>query len=89
MLVYYNLLDCVLFVTAVGNLFVAYKQQNLNIFKRAFTVSGVAKLQMMQQIEKNAPFLSIPKTSLRFIQNYAFAVDRRFECNFHAFGYCW
>ena len=57
MLIYYNLFDCVPFVTAVGNLLVPYKQQNLDIFKRAFPVSEVAKLQMMQRIEKNAFFV--------------------------------
>ena len=39
MLVYYNLLDCVPFVQAVGNLLIPYKQQNLDIFKRSFSVN--------------------------------------------------
>ena len=43
MLIYYNLLDCVPFVTAVGNLLVPYRQRNLDIFKTAFSISGVAK----------------------------------------------
>ena len=88
MLIYYNLLDYAPFVTAVGNLLVSYKQQNLDIFKRAFSVSGVTKLQMMQRFEKDAFFVCI-KTPQRFIENYAFTVDRWFECNFHTFGYCW
>ena len=57
MLIYYNLLDCAPFVTAVGNLLVPYKQQNLDIFKRAFSVGEVAKLQMMQQFKKDAFFV--------------------------------
>ena len=42
MLIYCNMLDCVPFVTSVENLLLPYKQQELNIFKRAFSVSGVA-----------------------------------------------
>ena len=48
-------------MTAVGNLLVPYKQQNLDIFKRAFAVSGVAKLQMMKRIKKDAFFCLYPK----------------------------
>ena len=47
MLVYYNLLDCVPFVQALGNIPIPYKHQNLDIFKRSFSVSEVAKLRMM------------------------------------------
>ena len=61
MLVYYNLLDCVPFIQAVGNLLIPYKQQNLDIFKRSFSVSGIAKLRMMQKIEKNSFFCLFPK----------------------------
>ena len=61
MLVYYNLLDCVPFIQAVGNLLNPYKQQNLDIFKRSFSVSGIAKLRMMQKIEKNIFFCLFPK----------------------------
>ena len=56
MLVYDNLLDCIPFVQAVENLLIPYKHQNLDIFKRLFSVSGVAKLRMMQKIEKNSFF---------------------------------
>ena len=61
MLVYYNLLDCVPFIQAVGNLLIPYKQQNLDIFKRSFSVSRIAKLRMMQKIEKNSFFCLFPK----------------------------
>ena len=61
MLVYYNLLDCVPFIQAVGNLLIPYKQQNLDIFKRSFSVSGIAKLRKMQKIEKNSFFCLFPK----------------------------
>ena len=61
MLVYYNLLDCVPFIQAVGILLISYKQQNLDIFKRSFSVSGIAKLRMMQKIEKNSFFCLFPK----------------------------
>ena len=61
MLVYYNLLDCVPFIQAVGNLLIPYKQQNLDIFKRSFSVSKTAKLRMMQKIEKKSFFCLLPK----------------------------
>ena len=61
MLVYYNLLDCVPFIQAVGNLLIPYKQQNLDIFKRSFSVSRIAKLRMIQKIEKNSFFCLFPK----------------------------
>ena len=61
MLIYYNLLDCVPFVQAVENLLQPYLDQGLDIFKTSFSVSGVAKLQMMKKIEKNAFFCLFPK----------------------------
>ena len=61
MFVYYNLLDCVPFIQAVGNLLIPYKQQNLDIFKRSFSVSGIAQLRMLQKIEKNNFFCLFPK----------------------------
>ena len=61
MLIYYNLLDCVPFVQAVENLLQPYLEQGLDIFKTSFLVSGVAKLQMMKKIEKNAFFCLFPK----------------------------
>ena len=67
MLVYYNLLDCVPFIQAVGNLLIPYKQQNLDIFKRFFLVSGIAKLRMMQKIEKNSFFLFVPEKTREFV----------------------
>ena len=56
MLIYYNVLDCVPFVQAVQNLLRPYLEQGLDIFKTSFSVSGVAKLQMMKKIEKNTFF---------------------------------
>ena len=61
MLIYYNVLDCVPFVQAVQNLLRPYLEQGLDIFKTSFSVSGVAKLQMMKKIEKNAFFCLFPK----------------------------
>ena len=70
MLVYYNLLDCVPFIQAVGNLLIPYKQQNLDIFKRSFSVSGIAKLRMMQKIEKNSFFVCSRKDTRICIKRY-------------------
>ena len=61
MLIYYNMLDYVPFFTAVENLLLPYKQQELDIFKRAFSVSGEAKLQMMKRIEKETFSCLFPK----------------------------
>ena len=61
MLIYYNILDCVPFVQAVQNLLRPYLEQGLDIFKTSFSVSGVAKLQMMKKIEKNTFFCLFPK----------------------------
>ena len=61
MLIYYTALDCVPFVQAVQNLLQPYLQQGLDIFKTFFSVSGVAKLQMMRRIQKNAFFCLFPK----------------------------
>ena len=61
MLIYYNMLDCVSFITDVENLLLPYKLQELNIFKRVFSVSGGAKLQIMKCIEKETFFCLFPK----------------------------
>ena len=61
MLIHYNLLDCISFVQAVENLLIPYGHQDLDIFKRSFSVSGLAKLQMMQKIQKNSFFFLFPK----------------------------
>ena len=61
MLIYCNLLDCVPFVQAFQNLLQPYLQPGLDIFKTSFSVSGVAKLQMMKIILKNAFFCLFPK----------------------------
>ena len=58
MLIYYNVLDCVPFVQAVENLLQLYLEQDLDIFKTSFSVSGVAKLQMMKKIQKMHSFVS-------------------------------
>ena len=60
MLIYYNVLDCVPFVQAVQNLLRPYLQQGLNIFKTSFSVSGVAKLQMMKKLKKILSFVCFP-----------------------------
>ena len=59
MLMYHNMLDCVLFITAVENLLLPNKQKGLDIFERAFSVSEVAKLQM-KCIEKETSFRLFP-----------------------------
>ena len=61
MLIYYNLLDGVPFVQTVQNLLELYIQQGLDIFKTSFSVSGVAKLQMIKKIFKNVFFCLLPK----------------------------
>ena len=61
MLIYYNMLDCLPFIIAVENLLVPDKQHGLDIFKRAFSVSEVDKLQTMKRIEKNPFFCCFPK----------------------------
>ena len=55
------MLDCVPFITAVENLLHPYKEQGWDIFKRAFSVSGVANLQIMKRIEKETFFCLFPK----------------------------
>ena len=61
MLIDYNMLDCVPFITAVENLFLLHKQPGSDISKIAFSVSGVAKLQMMKSTEKETLFCLFPK----------------------------
>ena len=60
-LIYYNLLDCAPFVQAVENLLQPYLKQGLEILKTSFSVSGVAKLQMMKKIQRHAFFCLFPK----------------------------
>ena len=60
-LIYYNLLDCAPFVQAVENLLQPYLEQGLEILKTSFSVSGVAKLQMMKKIQRHAFFCLFPK----------------------------
>jgi len=61
MLIYYNIMDCVPFVEAVGKLLSSYLKDRLDIFKSSFFVSGVAKLQMMKKISDKAFFCLFPK----------------------------
>ena len=49
------------FIQAVENLLILYKQQNLDIFKRSFSVSGIAKLRMMRKLKKIVFFCLFPK----------------------------
>ena len=55
------MLDCVSFITAIENLLPPYKQQRLDVFKTAFSVSGVAKLQLIKRIEKETFFCLFAK----------------------------
>ena len=61
LLIYYNNLDVVPFVQAVENLLNNYKSQNLDLFKQAFSVSGIAKIIMFKEVDSNDFFLLIPK----------------------------
>ena len=61
MLVYYNVMDCGPFVEAVGKMLQPYLAQGINIFKSSFSVSGVAKIQMLHRCEKEAFFCLFPK----------------------------
>jgi len=54
-------MDCVQFVEAVGKLLTPYLEDGLDIFKSSFSVSGVAKLQMMKKISDNVFFCLFPK----------------------------
>ena len=52
MLIYYNVMDCGPFVEAVGKMLQPYLAQGIDIFKSSFSVSGVAKIQVLQRCEK-------------------------------------
>ena len=60
MLIYYNVLHSVPFVQAVQNLLRPYLEQGLDIFKTSFSVSGVAKLQMVKKLKKMLSFVCFP-----------------------------
>ena len=49
---YYSVLGCRAFINAVENLLIPYKKQGLDNFKRDFSVSGIAKLQIKKHIKK-------------------------------------
>ena len=83
LLIYYNNLDVVPFVQAVENLLKKYKSQNLDLFKQAFSVSGIAKIIMFKEVDSDAlmfSFLSFPKntkTSIKCLEiSYAVASPR-------------
>ena len=63
MLIYYNVMDCGPFVEAVGKMLQPYlvRGRPIDIFKSSFSVSGVAKIQMLQRCEKEAFFCMFPK----------------------------
>ena len=61
MLIYYNVMDCKPFVEAVGKMLHPYLAQGIDILKSSFSVSGVAKIQMLQRCEKEAFFYLFPK----------------------------
>ena len=89
MLLYYNLLDCIPFVQAVDNLLIPYKHQNLDIFKRSFCVSGVAKLRMMQKIVKNSFLYLFPNKHADFYKTLRSQQTGKFSivfCRFVAAG---
>ena len=66
MLIYYNVMDCGPFVEAVGKILQPYLAQGIDIFKSSFSVSGVAKIQMLQSCEKEAFSCLFPKRHADF-----------------------
>ena len=61
MLINYNVMDCGPFVEAVGKMLQSCLAQGIDIFKSSFSVSGVAKIQMLQRCEKEVFFCLFPK----------------------------
>ena len=61
MLIYYNVMDCGPFVEVAGKMLQPYLAQGIDIFKSSFSVSEVAKIQMLQRCEKEAFFCLFPK----------------------------
>ena len=54
-------MDCGPFVKAVGKMLQHYLAEGIDIFKSSFSVSGVAKIQMLQRCEKEALFCLFPR----------------------------
>ena len=52
-------MDCEPFVETVGKMLQPYLDQGIDIFKSSFSVSGVAKIQMLQRCKKEAFFLFV------------------------------
>ena len=67
MLIYYNVMDCGPFVEAIGKMLQPYLAQGIDIFKSSFSVSGVAKTQMLQDVKKKLFSVCFPKNTLTFI----------------------
>ena len=61
MLIHYNVMDCGAFVETVGKMLQPYLAQGIDIFKSSSSVSGVAKIQMLQKCEKEAFFRLFPQ----------------------------
>jgi len=61
LLIFYNLIDVVPFLQAVEKLLTTYREQGLNLFRQAFSVSGIAKLLMFKQCDSNVFFSLISK----------------------------
>ena len=61
LLVFYNNLDCEPFVEAVEKMMQPYLEEGLDIFKISFSVSGIAKFQMLNRIMDNSFFCLYPK----------------------------
>ena len=60
-LIYCIVIFCGPFVEDVGKMLQPYLAQRIYIFKTSFSVSGVAKIQMLQRCEKEAFFCLFPK----------------------------
>ena len=61
LLVYYNKIDVQPFVGAVVNLLQHYREQNIDLFKESFSVSGAAKLILFKRVERETFFGLIPE----------------------------
>ena len=61
LLVYYNLLDVKPFCKAIENFLEPYYSKHIDVFKRAFSVSGIAKIEMQRRSTDGKFFCLFPK----------------------------
>ena len=58
---FYNVMDCQPFIEAVERMRQPYLDEGLDLFKIAFSISGLAKFQMLNRVSDNAFFCLYPK----------------------------